>query len=53
MGSHPLHLHPELDNQFVEKASLASDIRIILITGATVFGKKPLEPRHLESRLAW
>ena len=53
MGSQPLHLHPELDNQFVEKASLASDIRIILITGATVFGKKPLEPRHLESRLAW
>lgn len=53
MGSQPLHLHPELDNRFVEKASLASDIRIILITGATEFAKKPLEPRHLESRLAW
>jgi len=51
MGGQSMHDHPELDNQYVEKASLASDIRIVLITGATVFGKKPLEPTRLEQRL--
>jgi len=53
MGTESLHDHPELDNQYVEKASLASDIRIILITGAAVFGKKSLEPSRLEERLGW
>ena len=53
MGTESLHDHPELDNQYVEKASLTSDIRIILITGATVFGKKPLEPKRLGERLGW
>jgi len=53
VGAEPLHDHPELDNQYVEKASLASDIRIILITAAIVFGKKPLEPKRLEELLGW
>ena len=45
--------HPELDDYYVEKATLASDIGIILITAATVFGKQPLGSNHLEARLAW
>jgi len=53
MGAQSLHDHPELDNQCVEKASFGSDTRIILITAATVFGKRPLEPTPLEERLGW
>jgi len=52
-GGQSLQDHPELDNQYVEKASLGSDVRIILITAATVVGKKPLEPTRLEERLGW
>ena len=53
MGGQSLHDHPELDNQYVEKASLGSDVRIILITAATVVGKKHIEPKRLTQRLGW
>lgn len=53
MGGQSLHDHPELDNQYVEKASFGSDIRIILITATTVFGRKLLEPTRSEERLGW
>jgi len=53
MGGLSLNDPPELDNQYIEKASFGSDIGIILITAATVFGKKPLEPTRLAERLGW
>ncbi len=53
MGAVALHDHPELDNRYVDNATLAADLRIIAITAATVFGRKPMEPDELAAKLRW
>ena len=53
MGSVALHDHPELDNQYVDRASFRSDLRIMLLTAGTMLGRKPSEPEALSATLRW
>lgn len=53
MGSEPLHDHPELDNAYVEKATLRGDMQIIWLTIFTTVGRPALEPDYLQRRLGW
>jgi lipopolysaccharide/colanic/teichoic acid biosynthesis glycosyltransferase len=53
MGSVSLHDCPELDNQYVESASLRSDARLIWWTFRSMTGQRALEPEEVVRRLGW
>ena len=53
MGAVALHEHPELDNQYVEKATFLTDVRLMLVTAGTVIGRKPPTPEALSKLLRW
>lgn len=53
MGSAALHDHPGLDNAYVDKATLAGDVRIMVLTVATMLGRKPIDPETLSTTLRW
>jgi lipopolysaccharide/colanic/teichoic acid biosynthesis glycosyltransferase len=52
-GSLSLHACPDLDNEYVAKATATGDLKILLCTIQTVLGWPTLTPESLRRRLDW